>query len=195
MFQQKLEEIEILRDNNQSMISQISENVRMEEKLRVQGEIINKLQDELREKYEFQNQQEELQKLVDDIKQLEDINEEKEAQLADIAKENEELKVKLASIETEEELSLERKPQNKFPCELCGKGFDIKNDLKIHFEMNHKKQIELRRLNEKFVSLETRVLEQKYNLMSSLSNLQEKRHQEKTCLPVCWYLQNQPQYL
>ena len=85
-------------------------------------------------------------------------------------------------------MSLERKPQNKFPCDLCGKGFDIKNDLNIHFEFNHKKQIGLRRLNEKFVSLETKVLQQKYTLMSSLSYLQEKDMKRKhvcLCAGVC----------
>ena len=70
-----------------------------------------------------------------------------------------------------EELSLE-KIQSKFPCELCGKGFDVENDVKIHIEMIHKKLLR----------------QQKYILMSSLSNLQEKDIKRKNvcqCAGVC----------
>ena len=57
---EKLEEIEIVRDNNQSMISQISENVRMEKKISIQNKIISELKDNLGEKNEFQNNQEDI---------------------------------------------------------------------------------------------------------------------------------------
>ena len=70
-----------------------------------------------------------------------------------------------------EELSLE-KIQSKIPCELCGKGFVVENDVKIHIEMIHKKLLR----------------QQKYILMSSLSNLQEnyiKRKNVCLCAGVC----------
>ena len=104
---EKLEEIEILRDNNQSMISQISENVRMEKKISIQNKIISELKDNLGEKHEFQNNQEDILNLVDDIKHLKEINEEKEFQLENISREHAELKFKLASMETDQEKSLE----------------------------------------------------------------------------------------
>ena len=130
LVRKQVDEINILRDNNQSMVCQISENVRMEEKLKIQNKIINKLKDELREKGKFQYQQEDLQKLLNDIEHLKDINEEKEAQLADVEKENEQLKVKLASMEIEEEgLSLKHE---YLACGECDDDFESSMSLKLH---------------------------------------------------------------
>ena len=47
---EQVEEINILRDNNQSMVSQIAENLRMEKKISIQKEKIDKLKDEMKEK-------------------------------------------------------------------------------------------------------------------------------------------------
>ena len=130
LVRKQVDEINILRDNNQSMVCQISENVRMEEKLKIQNKIINKLKDELREKGKFQYQQEDLQKLLNDIEHLKDINEEKGEQLADVEKENEQLKVKLASMEIEEEgLSLKHE---YLACGECDDDFESSMSLKLH---------------------------------------------------------------
>ena len=92
------------------------------------------------------------------------------------------------NLSLKEELSMERKIKSKFPCELCGKGFDINNDLQIHFELNHRKQLVLKRLNENFVSLEEKSITAE--ICSNVKSFQSarKRLEEKTCLPVCWCL-------
>ena len=96
---EQVEEINILRDNNQSMVCQISENVMMERKISVQNAVIKELKDKGKERNEFKNQEEDLSKLVDEVKQLKDLNEEKEIQLENISKENELLIVKLDRLE------------------------------------------------------------------------------------------------
>ena len=85
---EQVEEINILRDNNQSMISQISENVMMEKKINVQNAVVKELKDKVKEKNEFKNEEKEFMKLVDDIEHLKGVNEEKEIQLENISKEN-----------------------------------------------------------------------------------------------------------
>ena len=170
---EKLEEIEILRDNNLSMVSQISENVRMEEKLKIQNKIINKLKDELREKSEFQYQQEDLQKLIDDIEHLKNINEEKEAQIADVAKENEQLKVKLVNIEIEEEgLSLQHESlMRKYMCGECDKDFENGLSLKFHMKSVHEdRDTKLMKLKMKLFEIGGKISEQKLELTKKFAS-------------------------
>ena len=71
LITEQVEEINILRDNNQSMVIQISENVRMEQKINWRNK--------------DQNQEEELFQLVEEIKHLKDINEEKEINLENVS--------------------------------------------------------------------------------------------------------------
>ena len=205
LISDQVDEINILRDNNQSMVSQISENVRMEKCIVVQTKVIKDLENRLNDA-EKVDVTKEVDELLLEIENLQKENEEKVKLLEDLDKENQILQDNLKSeqekkhefqdslekvndnLALNEELSLERKIHSKFPCELCGKGFDMKKDLKIHFEMSHKKQLGLRRLNEQVESLETKLLQQKYILMSSLSNLQQKDLKRKhvcQCAGVC----------
>ena len=103
---EQVEEINILRDNNQSMVSQIAENIRMENKIKYQDEIIKDLKEKLasgtvrndelkKEDLVESNEEEENLKLHYEIKQLEKINGEKENQLEKLTTENKELEEKL----------------------------------------------------------------------------------------------------
>ena len=69
----------VLRDNNQSMISQISENVRMEKKIKVQAEVIKELQERIiiAEKVNKDDQASEIENLILEIEQLKNTNREK----------------------------------------------------------------------------------------------------------------------
>ena len=96
-----MEEINILRDNNQSMVIQISENVRMEQKINVQSKVIKELKEKLNGRSEHQNQEEELFKLVEEIKQVKDINEEKEIKLENVSKECEAVQANLKILKPE----------------------------------------------------------------------------------------------
>ena len=173
------------------MVSQIAENLRMEKQINVQKRVIKDLTDRLNvtEKVDLPK---EVDMLIVEVENLQKENEEKLKLLKDLEKENQILKDSLKfeqeekhaieeclekvgdNLSLNEELSLERVCQRKFTCELCEKGFGIKNDLQIHFEMIHGKHLRLSRLDEKVVSLETKILQQKFILMSSLSSLQEK---------------------
>ena len=202
LIREQVDEINVLRDNNQSMVSQISENLMMEKRIGVQNQVIKDLEYRLNDAEKLDITKE-VDELLLEVENLQKENEEKVKLLEDFEKENQILQGNLKleqekkhefqesleklddNLSLKEELSMERKIKSKFPCELCGTGFDINNDLQIHFEMNHKKQLGLKRLNEEFVSLETKVLQQKYVLMSSLSNLQEKDLKRKH---VCWCL-------
>ena len=48
LISEQVEEINILRDNNQSMVSQIGENIRMEKKMKVQEAVIKELSEKVK---------------------------------------------------------------------------------------------------------------------------------------------------
>ena len=47
LIREQVDEINVLRDNNQSMVSQIAENIQLEKKLNIQKKIIEELQKQL----------------------------------------------------------------------------------------------------------------------------------------------------
>ena len=91
----------VLRDNNQSMISQISENVRMEKKIKVQAEVIKELQERISiaEKVNKDDQASEIENLILEIEQLKNTNREKISLRKNIEQEKEILKDNLANVE------------------------------------------------------------------------------------------------
>ena len=91
----------VLRDNNQSMISQISENVRMEKKIKVQAEVIRELQDRITiaEKVNKDDQASEIENLFLEIEQLKNTNRKKFSLMAYIEQEKEILKDNLENVE------------------------------------------------------------------------------------------------
>ena len=142
----------------------------------------------------------EVEKLVLEIENLQKQNGEKLKILEDFEKENHILKVnlkvnneeKLALQERLDELSLEEElileSKSKFLCESCGEGFKIRSELRIHCEDVHRKHFRMSILNEKFASLETKLVQQKLIFMSTLLNLKEKETQRKyvcQCKGVC----------
>ena len=188
---ERLEEIEILRDNNQSMISQISENVRMENKINIQDKIIKELKDKLKETDEFQNQQEEVKKLFDDIEHLKEINELKEVQLKEFVKENELLKLKLTSIEMEKRrLSQEHEPRagENLKCGECDIMFENPVSLKCHMESVHKgRDTKLMKTKLRLHEIERNILEQKLKLTKKIYKLKEyESNRRETCSCQGW---------
>ena len=183
---EQVEEINILQDNNQSMISQVSENVMMEKKICVQNKIINTLKD----KNECQNQEAEMKKLVDEIKHLEGVNNEKEIQLENIAKENEMIKAKLdrlEAFESENEIlqdkldkkdELEKHFSRKFTCKDCDEKFGSRGDLKHHKRSVHGEGNDMQLLKMKLYKLGKQISDQKLDLSLKISDLKER---EETC--------------
>ena len=194
---EQVEEINILRDNNQSMISQISENVMMEKKINVQNAVIKELKDKVKEKNEFKNEEKEFMKLVDDIEHLKGVNEEKEIQLENISKENELLKVKLDRLEAIESENVVLKGHldknadvdknneldshfsRNFKCKECDEHFGNRRDFEHHKRNVHTMHGMKMRLHE----LEIRILEQKFDVSVKISKLKEAEH---TCHCAGW---------
>jgi chromosome segregation ATPase len=85
----QVEEINILRDNNQSMISQIAENIQMENQIKSQDEVIQDLEEKLSSgthqyvgwKEAESDEEEENRKLQEEIKKIVKINAEKANEL------------------------------------------------------------------------------------------------------------------
>lgn len=186
---EQVDEINVLRENNQSMVGQISENVIMERKIIVQNGVIKELKDELKDKNELQNQDEELLKLVEEVKHLKDTNEEKEFKLHNISKEYENLKIKLESIDrlgNEEVLTLkdELDGSKNFKCKECDKGFVSQEILTTHKRTDHSKYLQLQlRLND----VERKIYQQKLHLANKISDLRETEFSESlTCRCQGW---------
>ena len=200
---EQVEEINILRDNNQSMVCQISENVMMERKISVQNAVIKELKDKGKERNEFKNQEEDLSKLVDEVKQLKDLNEEKEIQLENISKENELLIVKLDRLEAiqsenvflkdkldkndeiEKKGELESHFGKVFKCKECDKTFGRRGDLKTHKRNVHGEQNS--QLLTMLYKIETKLLEQKLDLTTKISKMKENEsNKRQTCKCIGW---------
>ena len=193
---EQVEEINILRENNQSMVIQISENVMMENKINIQNKVIKELKDKMKEESKFINQNEEIVKLDEEIQYLKDVNEEKEIQLKNISEENDLLIVKLASLEAiesgniilkdkldknedvEKNCELESHFGRNFACKECCKTFGSRVDLKTHKRIVHAMHIMKMRLHE----LDIRILEQKLDVSVKRS---------RTYLSLCWLVCNQ----
>ena len=93
----QVEEINVLRDNCQSMISQISENILMEKKIEVQNNIIKELKERLNEaeKVNKSESTEDVDKLILEVQQLQNENKKKISLIETIEKENNLLKENL----------------------------------------------------------------------------------------------------
>ena len=129
----QVEEMNILQDNNLSMVSQIGENIRMEQKIYIQNKIIKDLQGELSKEKLVNNGQEDLTLLNKEVKELQDATEKKQKLLEQIENENKDLERKLEQFESEkieraDSLSeqLEIVINNTFRCEECEQGFQTK---------------------------------------------------------------------
>ena len=97
---EQVAENNVLRDNNQSMVSQISENIQMEKKLNIQERIIKELQKKLEDDVNTEVI-EDRDRLLKEIQTIEKENKDKIELLRNIEKEKETLKEKLEKVETE----------------------------------------------------------------------------------------------
>ena len=106
LISEQVEEINILRDNNLSMVTQISENVRMEKRIDIQNKVITDLEDRLKdaEKVDITL---EVDKLLLEIENLQQENEVKVKLLQNIEKENQILKDDLKTEQDEKDACLE----------------------------------------------------------------------------------------
>ena len=195
---EQVKEINILKDNNYSMVKQISDNVIMEKKIDIQKGVIKEIQDKLKNvedenarklSKELDEQKETLEREVDrlslEVRELEHKNNEKLSLLEDMEKTNAYLKEHL-KLEHEkntledvddtpplrEELRLFDKFRN---CDSCGETFGKQSDLESHLGTNRddEKQSEMNILNRRMQMLETNILEQKSTLFSNLLDLKD----------------------
>ena len=177
----QVEEINILRDNNQSMIGQIAENIQMENKIKYQDELIKDLNENLssetaswkKENCDVEQQNTKLQK---EIKEIERMNAEKAKELKKLETENKELEIKmvvleLGILESRKSLAEEIKDveKNCFMCEECANTFESKSDLKFHMRNMH----ELVLLKLRLLEIETHNSKLKHKLYSDLFRIKE----------------------
>ena len=208
---QQLQEISVLKENNDSMVNQISENIQMEKKISIQNGIINELRlklDTVRDvneteftkerDEEMKSLEREVLKLASEVKELELENKDKISRLDCLQTENETLKEGIKTgqdndcaekashggLSFSEELNLIRNLENKFQCCLCGKMFSERDELKNHLRTNHveKEDSEKNTLTEHLSMLETRILNEKFTLYSKLLELKER---EETFICTC----------
>ena len=185
---EQVEEINILRDNNQSMVVQISENVRMEHKINVQSKVIKELKEKQNERNEDQRNEEEIVQLVKEIENLKDINEEKEIKLENVSNECESVKAKLAKLEKrifeeKEHVTLDEEIRSISKCEECDAVFASLGDMKKHLRSIDGVKRKRSALQVKLYEIEKKIADQKLDLSLKISNLKEK---EETCKCVGW---------
>ena len=104
VISQQTEEIIILKDNSQSMLAQIKENVTMEKKIGIQNGVISELKERLnninkKETVVLADKSDEIEQLLTEIKQMEETIAGKERQLETIKVENYQLQEKLLKME------------------------------------------------------------------------------------------------
>ena len=200
---QQSEEITVLKDNNDGMISQISENVRMEKKIFIQNGIIEEIKGKLYDVKEIEEtnlrnidaKNEELKtevaNLEKEVKELEEVNKEKVNMLESIEAENKILKDTLREKKDEnnvddnelfvgKEFSLLENFGNAFPCKLCNETFWKRNELKSHVEEQHREVRQVNIWNDKLSLLEAENFKQKSLLFSSLLNLKETEERSRS---------------
>ena len=85
------------------MISQISENVRMEKKLDIQEKVIQSIQEKLKDKISLENQEviKDRDRLVEEVRTISRENEDKASLLKTIDDEYQKVKIKLEELELE----------------------------------------------------------------------------------------------
>ena len=205
LINEQVDEINVLRENNQSMVSQIAENIQMLKKLNIQKRIIEELQKKLDDDIiAEENKQviDERDRLLKEIVDIEKENKEKMELLKNIEKEKATLEEKLEKVETEnselkdcatenqksiplsEELSLAKEFIIKFECGTCEKRFETKSELKRNIRKIH----ELAECKLKLLHKDKEVIELKYGISSGLLKLKEKEAKAKfvcQCKGVC----------
>ena len=152
LITEQVDEINVLGENNQSMVSQIAENIQMEKKLNIQKRIFEELQNKLQDDILEENKEviDERDRLLQEIADIGKENEDKIELLKIIEKEKATLEEKLQKVETEntglkdcvkknqkdipmsDELLLAKEFIIKFRCETWEKTFQTKSELKMH---------------------------------------------------------------
>ena len=192
LISEQVEEINILRDNNQSMVSQIGENIRMEKKLKVPEAVIKELSEKVKHETddEIIEETEERDKLLLEMKHLEQENEEKLKMLETIKSENLVLKDKLSKndeAESEEIDELESHFARIFKCKECCKNFGSRGDLKTHKRNVHGEENAIHAMQLRMHEIEKRLSDQKLNMTLQIYKLKELEFNEKeTCKCIGW---------
>ena len=153
----QVEEINILKDNNQSMIKQISENVLMEKQINIQNGVIKELKQRLtcKESELGVDLTKEVNELMIEVNNLQIENDKKMELLEQITKEREILKedLQIESMKNEEMVKNAKKFEENpslskeitqwcqtstiFVCDLCDNSFMTMQDLKDHRRVSH----------------------------------------------------------
>ena len=195
---ERVEEINILRENNESIISQISENIRMERKIGVQESVIKELKDKLKHTNDIKievhiNERDRLFKEVESLKKE---NADKEFALKSLDNECSDLKEKLDNFEKEQtsltilkmskslDEEIKEVEKNVFKCEECKHIFEYKSELKLHMRNMH----ELVLWKSKLMEIETENAKLKYKLSLDLFRIKElelKNKESCSCRGFC----------
>ena len=200
LINEQVEEINILRDNNLSMVHQVAENLMMEKKIKVQDAVIRDLRDKLNTETnnEIDEVTSERDRLLLEVDHLEKENEEKVKILESMENENVTLRGKLDDIQKNdelmnnspnktslgEELKLVEELTENFECNICGKTFEARSELKVHVRKTH----QIATWKSKLMEMETENSQLKYRLSLDLFRMKEhelKARKSCSCRGFC----------
>ena len=146
VFKERTSEIDLLRNNCESLAKQVGKELVLEQKVDIQNKVIKELKQNLAnaEESSKDDSKNEIEKLVHDISNLELENEKKVKMLKDVHEEKKTLEEKLEGFalmernlnennSLEQELSL----AEKFKCTVCDDKFATRNEMKVHIKNIH----------------------------------------------------------
>jgi chromosome segregation ATPase len=183
-------EMNELRDNNRSMVSQISEKIEMEKKISIQVKVITELREKLKEQSEYEKDQEEVQKLSKDIEHLKTVSGEKVLEIEKISRINENLTAQLDVLHNEKKkdpncLDDELGPHfsRTFKCKEYEKYIASLQLLRSRMKNDHGSNHLISTIKLKLHELELQIFEQKLDTTQKISKLKEA---EQTCRCAGW---------
>ena len=198
LITEQVEEINILRDNNLSMVSQIAENIQMEKKIGVQKDVIKELKGKLKNTNDMQSDADidERDRLFREVESLKKENRDKEVVLESLETECSDLNQKLENLEREQTNSKEF-PKNlyeelkqvdavqkveSFECENCSVIVTTAQKMKKHMEKKPAKNSLKTNLKIKALETEKLLSQLKLDIVSKIFKIKEEEtHDKNAC--------------
>ena len=198
---ERIIEINYLRENNTSLAKQVGEAIQLENKSEIQTKVIKELKDQRLEKSV------ELSEILKDIEKLQNENIEKELLLKNVSTEKQNLEEKLkisevkqqqleelkaSNVEVLENIAEKNEEQNEtlseeldnidlvnpFHCELCNNKFGTRSTLRAHIRNMHEENA-MQHWMMKYLQAEKEISKIKFNILSKIHILKENESKYK----------------